>query len=720
MGLLDIFTKRANRTETPRESRGGDEIAMVTAKPGDLLSGTRYQQAQRLQLVMRYSKWVKVAASRNAQAVAAVPIRVYRVAPKSGALRTARVGQAQVKRLREWCGHRATKAFGNYREGWEEVTDDRHPLVALLSDANKENNGYELIENLQLFMELSGDGYWVKSTYINGLPTELWNLFPQFMEIAPNEDGSIGVYKYGRPDKIIPYKPEAVVHFKFPNPHDPFYGLSPLASCVEEADVSKDLTTFARSFLHNGIVGGATLFAPGSTKDVREEMRRELESKYAGPERANRWRIFGGPKETRVEYAPQLDKNPILSDSENMARNIIAAAFDMPVGLLNMEERSLANGKVVAPHWQLLSIKPRCQRLEDKVNEDLLPEFRERLNDPTLIVCFDNPVDEDRQAMVLEVTTLAGGKPLITRDEARSKLGLPPLTPEQAEELEPPEPEPGAPGESKGKDDSSKAALWHGDGHDPDVAIKALPKGLLATIKALADQLTKAFNAYAGKYANLTTAPGLMVETDQAFGREMVATIADILDVPVATVYLAGFNGEVPKLNAHDAEMRQMEALTHDAVDFLDGYKIRVADSVVQTYEGRIRSILQAGLREGQTQGQIAQQIRATVPVESPASALRIARTEVSRALNAGKVLAWNESGIVTRKEWLLSGNPCKVCRAIHKDYRYADVNQPFVKRGTVVEGRVMDYADVDGGDGHPSCSCSVGAVFVPQIERAR
>lgn len=727
MGVIDTIKRAFARSDTPRDPGGGDEIAMVTARPADLTSGTSYQPAQMLQKVMRLSKWVAVAVKRNSAAVAAVPLRVYRVAPKGGQLRTAKIGKTQVKRLEAWAGRRALKSFGTYKEGWEEVIDDRHPLVMLLSNANKQVNGYELLESLQMFMELTGNGYWAKTNYANGLPTELWNLFPQFCEVKPNEDGSIKGYRYGRPNREIMYKPEMVAHFKFPNPLDPFYGLSPLDACLQEADLSKELTTFAQSFLSRGIVGGANVFMPGAHKDVLEEARRECEQKYAGADKAGRWRFWRGPKEMRVEYAPQLDKNPILRDSEDAARNVIAAAFDLPVGLLNMEERSLANGKVVAPHWQLLSIKPRCQRMEDKINEDLVNEFREVLNDPTLIVCFDNPVEEDRAALVLEVTTLAGNKPLITEDEGRGKLGMPPFTPAQKDEMREgqqtsadPFSQDGKPYEPKEKADSAKSALWHGDGHDPDVATKKLPKPVLSIARALAEQLSKVFSGYASKYANQVSAPGLVVETGQAFDRSMVATIAELLDVPISSVYLEGFNGEVPQLNAHDSDIRRMEALSHDATEFLDGYKIRVADSVTQTYEGRIRSIIQSGLREGQSAGEIAQQIRATVPNEAPAAALRIARAETSRALNAGKDQAWQDSQIVDQKEWLLSGNPCHVCRAIHAKHRFAKVGEPFVKKGEVVAGRVMDYGNVEGGDGHPNCSCGVGAVFVKAIENAR
>jgi len=720
-----VETKRAGGSLYPSRSLlSGDDIVAVTARPSDLQTGTRYQQIKQMELILRYGKWVRVAASRNASAVASVPLRVFRVAPKSGGmLRSRPLDNLEIKRIAKTGGSIARKSFGNYREGWEEVTDDRHPLVMLLGQANNQVNGFELIESLQLFLELAGDGFWWKDFGPQGYPIALWNLFPQYCEIVPNPNGSIGFYNYGRPETKRRIPPRECVHFKFPNPHDPLYGLAPLAGCIEEADISVKLSVFATAFLDNGVVGGANVFLPFATKDQAEETRLEHDALYSGPRRANRTRFWRG-KEVRVEYPPQTDKNPILESSENMARNLIAAAFDLPVGLLNIEEKSLANGKVVAPHWQLLSIKPRCQRLEDKLNEDLVPDFREALNDPTLIVCFDNPVDEDRAAMVLEVTTLAGKKPLITQDEARGQLGLPPLTAAQKAELEPPEPTmPGDKGDKPAKkpSNSAKSLLWHGDAGNEDAVTKKLPKTVTFVLHELADALADIFKAFAPAYAANPSMPGLGVSLDVRGA--LVSQVFDALQSPIAKTFIGGYNEAVDEVNKSKTRrepMAEMEALTLDAQEFLKTHTLDLSNAVTQTYEGRIRAILQSTIAEGGSIGDASVRIRTLVPDESPAAAARIARTETMRAYAHGKDNAAAASGVVTKREWLLSGNPCKVCRAVHDDHKYAKVGEPFVKKGTVVAGKVMDYSDVWGSDAHPNCSCGVGLVFVNEIEKER
>ena len=394
------------------------------------------------------------------------------------------------------------------------------------------------------------------------------------------------------------------------------------------------------------------------------------------------------------------------------ARNIIAACFDIPVGLLNMEERSLANGEVVAPHWQLMSIRPRVQRLEDKINEDLTPDFREALNDPTLLVVFENPVDEDREKIVLQVSTLAGGKPLITQDEARAQLGMPPLTPEQKEELAPPEPT--DPFSGGGGKDSQSKALWHGDGHahvwDIETKDDKVPS-ITRSMRVMAEALTRIFRSFASTYANAPIGPGLAM--DIAITRRLTLGVFDAIEEPLNAILLGGYNRGVDDVNSKaDLDMARREAFAANAVEAIDDYRLVLSNAVTQTYEGRVRSVIQAGLKQGANPNEIAQAVRTTIPNEAPASADRIARTETSRALNKGKDMAYADSGIVTIREWLLSGDPCKVCREVHAKYRFAKVGEPFVKKGTVVAGKVMDYADIMGGDAHPQCSCGVSAVI--------
>ena len=88
------------------------------------------------------------------------------------------------------------------------------------------------------------------------------------------------------------------------------------------------------------------------------------------------------------------------------------------------------------------------------------------------------------------------------------------------------------------------------------------------------------------------------------------------------------------------------------------------------------------------------------------------------RSFMHGREAAWEKSGVVAGKEWLLSGEPCPICIAMAEKYNRAALGQPFVPLGGTIEtseGPVLvDYAPIDGPPAHVNCRCSTGAIFKP------
>lgn len=699
---------------------GGEQIIAAATRPGDAHAGLRYRQVEAHELVLRYRKWVKVAVSRNASAVAMCRLMVMRKKPDRSLMGVRPISKVESKRLKDWAGLHAAKSGFSTTDELEEVTDDRHPLVQLIKGINPQSNTFEYIFNTAAALDLTGNSYttMVKSRAGWSLPTELWHLPPQWTRPVPNEDGIATAYVYGRPGQEITLAPNTIIHFKNPDPFgNPWTGFGDLASCVDEADLSYKLTEFANRTLDNGAFpGGVVRMKPGATTDSINRTREEFEGKYASPRNAGRWMVVSNLE--GIDWAPPLDKNPVLVSSDEWARSVIAACFDMPVGMLNMEEKSLANGKVVAPHWQLMAIKPRCQRIEDRLNEQLLPAFREVLNDPTLFVCFENPVAEEQDRLVVEVSTLKQAG-IITVNEARNRMGLEPM--EGGDTLQQPmdpfgaafgsdsTPQPNT--EATSSEATSDVDVKHVHGHASQM--KAIWNTKPIETKERMDveedmrdierALSNIFRTMIPVYADAVTGMGIHLPSNARMG--FVSAIHEMLREPVANVVSRGYM--LGSTEIGEPAMFQPSK----AIDFLDSYRLQLADASVQAMEWRIRGILQTGLREGATTTQIATAIRTTLPDMSVNAAAVIARTETARAYNAGKELAWSESKTVVGKEWLLSGNPCKICRAVHETNRFAKIGEPFVKKGTVLAGTVLDYADINGGDAHPNCSCGIGAI---------
>lgn len=689
----------------------GEDVVASATRPGDVGS-LRYRQTEAEQLVGRYRKWVYVAVNRNSSAVASCRLMVMRKKRGGTALLSRRgITNIEAKHIRSWCGQVVQKAMSTQDE-LEEVTDDRYPLVSLLKNINPASNPFEWIFNTNAAMELTGNSF-TTMFRSGGTPSELWHLDPQWVRPVINPNGTCEVYLFGRPAQERPIKPEEVMHFKVPNPFgNPWHGYGPLHAILTEADVSTKLSEFTSAMLDNGgHPGGILDLGPGASPDQMREAREEFESKYAGPHNAGRWIVLRGMKDhIKVHYPPQTEKNPVMSEAELKQRDVVAAAFDVPVGLMNMEEKSLANGQVVAPHWQMMAIRPRCARIENMLNEKLVPLFREALRDDSLFVCFENPVGEDQTALEESMVRLTGGKPIITVNEARAKLGLPPieggddLVQPDAGEKEDPKGD-GAGGKPDAEEDDTEAKslsvdLWSGSGHIHQH--KKLDDKEDALAAKIADILAGMFLNMVPQYA--ASVSGVAIGISAEVRSQFIASLIRLLDPYMKSAILGGYADNAPNLTPLEA------------VEFLADYTLRTANRAVQSFERRVTNIIADGVGSGRTIQQTAAAIREEMPKVIPSAATTIARSEYSRAYNVGKDRAWQVMG-VARKEWLLSGNPCAVCEEIASKYAFADVGSPFVTKGTVVAGVVMDYADVYGGDAHPNCSCGTAAVLKSPIK---
>lgn len=670
-----------------------------------------------MELISRHSKWVKVAVTRNANAVGALRIMVMRKKRGESLFKTRLVGKYEAKRLSETAGNIARKNLSANND-YEEVTDDKHPLVRLLETVNPNSNWFELCHSTVVGLDLTGNAYWALVKRGGNVPVELWNLPPQYVKPVPNQDGTLDGYLYGRVGQEIRLAPQDVIQFKKPNPFgDPWSGLADLLGCVNEADLSTKLTMFATSMLDNGATPGGVIKLPGASPDQLTQVREEFEGKYANPTNAGRWVALGNKDADVVPFGGDTQKNPVLMEAENHSRAVIAACFDMPVGMLNMEEKSLANGKVVAPHWQLMAIKPRAQIIEDKLNEALVPMFRDVLGDDSLCIVIENPVVEEQQLLIAELQAGLAGQPWLTKNEARAKAGLDPV--EGGDDF----PDPmamlggGAFGEGKPDKPKDEKPEAQDSGATGDKAIKSQMQALMetpvtvtkdktnqvtATQEELEKVLSEAYRAMIPAYADAVTTLGIHLapQARSGFVNMVDMLTRDALLAAMAQGYTQGVEAGKP------IDMANLRAS-----DFLNSYRMQFADTAVQAFEWRIRSQLQTGLRESVTVPEMANRIREVMPVMSMNAAAVIARTETARALNAGKELAWSESETVIGKEWLLSGNPCKICRAVWQNSRFAKLGEPFVRKGSVVAGTVLDYADINGGDAHPNCSCGIGVV---------
>lgn len=153
------------------------------------------------------------------------------------------------------------------------------------------------------------------------------------------------------------------------------------------------------------------------------------------------------------------------------------------------------------------------------------------------------------------------------------------------------------------------------------------------------------------------------------------------------------------------------------AVRFFDRYRTQLARTsaaINSATETAVSKMIQEGILNGLSSVDLAGEIESRLAEIGPSRALRIARSETSRARGAAVEAGWAQSDVVTGKRWLAAPNECEFCERV--DGATAELGEPFYKRGDTVTGArggtlKLNFEDIHHHPLHPNCRCAVVAV---------
>jgi HK97 family phage portal protein len=357
--------------------------------------------------------------SINASVCASYPPRLY-VATHEGQpaakCLTKAVGRRTEKYLRKRSGlpARITKAMK-----MEEVLD--HPLLTLLEHVNPVHNAFDLWELTTLYQEVSGSAYWYLHFDELGVPDQIWILPSQNVtpKRLPQSTKLVDYYEYRAGSHTQEFAPNAIIHFRYPDPRDPYTsGLGPLRACYENIALDSEYLAFKKAVWENDAIPGAVV----SADDVMgEEERDRIESQWnAKFRRGGSGRCLVAESGLKVTVLSHSMGDLAALAERGANKEDIANAFHVPLSYLT-SNTNLAN--LQAAEYQHLSnaITPRLLRRDEKINEQLIPWF-----DPTgrLFVASEDPLGfkSDDDVNRLELDLKYG---VISINELRGERGLP-------------------------------------------------------------------------------------------------------------------------------------------------------------------------------------------------------------------------------------------------------------------------------------------------------
>jgi len=316
---------------------------------------------------------------------------------------------------------------------------ESHPLISLLKRPNPTQAGIEYFQALYSFLLLSGNSYALASA-VNMVPTELYLLRPDRVEIDPSDNSIPKAYKYKINGQVLAqYEADPttgqseVKHFKMWHPLDDYLGCSPLMAAAVDLDQHNMIAKHNIGLLVNGArPSGAIIFKPQDdlgnntmlTDGQRQQISQDLEQRFTGTKNAGRPVLLEGDFDWKEMAMSPKDMD--FLQNKHMAAKDIALCFGVPSQLIGIpDSQTYANVQEARLALYEETIIPLAERVTNDLNEWISPSFGDDINIQLDIEAI--PAMTERRRRIYENVTAAVREGIISRNEARERLGLEPI-----------------------------------------------------------------------------------------------------------------------------------------------------------------------------------------------------------------------------------------------------------------------------------------------------
>ncbi|NLO90849.1 MAG: phage portal protein [Elusimicrobia bacterium] len=257
---------------------------------------------------------------------------------------------------------------------------EKHPALDLLYKPNPLMSGRDLLQWIAGSLELTGNAFLLKDARAGQRPTELFPLMAHLVEILPGDDAARPVrgYKYRAGGRTAVYQPEDVVHIKYFNPFDVFYGLPPLAAARHCADTLSAAERYNRSFFDNSANVSGVLTADGRLDDAtRARIMHAWQDCHRGESNAHKVALLEGGLKWQATGMSQRDMDFISGIKLN--REAVLAVFHVPPALVGVYDHAPQfNTKEQQRIFWQGAIIPKLTLVLDALSNLLLPDFGDK------------------------------------------------------------------------------------------------------------------------------------------------------------------------------------------------------------------------------------------------------------------------------------------------------------------------------------------------------
>lgn len=315
-----------------------------------------------------------------------------------------------------------------------EELDYNHPLLKIWKRPNPFEGFGAWFEAMVSYLLLSGNTYIERTLSRASEKLELYTLRPDRMKIVPgNQNNPITRYEYAVNGSITPLEPELILHIKYFNPLNDFYGMSPIEASARSIDHNNEARKWNVSLLQNSAQPSGILSTDQTlSEETRRILREQAIELYGGSKNAGN--VFVA--EAGLKFQP-TGLSPVdmswLEGSKLSAREIAIAYNVAPELIGDNSSKTYSNYGEARKALYQETVLPLMDYLKDAFNNWLVPLWGDNL-----YLDYDKDSIEALQEDQDKLYTRMFGavdRGIITRNEAREMLGFEALKIPEADRL---------------------------------------------------------------------------------------------------------------------------------------------------------------------------------------------------------------------------------------------------------------------------------------------
>ena len=313
---------------------------------------------------------------------------------------------------------------------WQETSSPSFSPV--LKKPNAYQNRIQFIESWITSKLLRGNAYILKERDARGVVTRLYVLDPSRVTVLVTEAGDV-FYRL-QADNLAGIDPEdggvvvparEIIHDRMNCLFHPLVGTSPIFACGMAANLGLHIEKNSASFFGSGSNPSGVLTSPESIPpDKAAEMREQWKARY-GPGGPGGIAVLGFGMKFEPMRMTATDSQ--LIEQLRWSAETVASAFHVPAFKIGVGQMpTYQNGELLDQRYYSDCLQSHIESLELCVDEGLGLDQAKGGKTMGVELDLDGLLRMDSKTQ-MEVLVAASGGPVLTPNDARNRVDLPPL-----------------------------------------------------------------------------------------------------------------------------------------------------------------------------------------------------------------------------------------------------------------------------------------------------